>query len=323
MMKIYITSEAAISPWNNDFSSTNNDAKESSYSCIEPNYSEYLDPRASRRMSRIMKMGLTSALMCLKKPDTGNPDAIMTATALGCLEDTAAFISKLSHKDGQLLNPTPFIQSTHNTVGGAIALHLKCNSYNNTFTHRGFSFESALTEALLLLKERHATNILLGAMDELIEPVINILHQLSKLKKSDKNMISPGEGVTFFRLSDSATPDALQLAHFETLFNPEAEMLASAYSKIVIEGKPDVILAGINGSASNDRHYQWLLSLSDKTPVIAYKNYCGEYPTAPAFAHWLACFMLRNGLPDGNQPQRILIYNHFEGRSHSFSLIKK
>lgn len=323
-MKIYITSEAAISPWNNSFSPSINDSAERSFLCIEPNYSEYLDPRASRRMSRIMKMGLTSALMCLKKSEDGNPDAIITATAFGCLEDTAAFISKLSHKDGQLLNPTPFIQSTHNTVGGAIALHLKCNSYNNTFSHRGFSFESALTEALLLLKEKQANSILLGALDELIEPVSRILIQLAELKKSNKNMITPGEGVTFFRLSNSYAPDAPELASFETLFNPDTETLTSTYSKIVSdERNPDVILAGINGSSTNDRHYKWLLSTNNEIPVIAYKNYCGEYPTAPAFAHWLACFILKNGLPDGKQPRRILIYNHFEGRNHSFSIIKK
>lgn len=319
-MKIYITSEAAISPWDHDFSSP---VKGGAYQCIEPNYSDYLDPRAMRRMSRIMKMGLTTALTCLNKTNTGNPDAIITATALGCLEDTAAFLNKLSHKDGQLLNPTPFIQSTHNTVGGAIALQLKCNSYNNTFSHQGFSFESAITDAQLLLRENQAGNILLGALDELIEPVSTILNQLRELKPSNKNMAGSGEGVIFFNLSGTYAPNALELAHFETLFNPTADILASKYSSIVeCEEKPDVILAGINGSFKNDKHYNWLLSLEKEIPVIAYKNYCGEYPTASAFAHWLACHMLRNGF-NNKQPESILIYNHFEGRNHSFSVIKK
>ena len=74
---------------------------------------------------------------------------LLPDTGLGCLEDTEKFLSSIYTNEEKLLNPTPFIQSTHNTVAGAIALAIKCHGYNATYTHRGFSFESALEDALI------------------------------------------------------------------------------------------------------------------------------------------------------------------------------
>ncbi len=323
-MKIYITSESAITALNGDISKweTNPLEKENVLSCIEPNYAEFLDPRATRRMSRMMKMGMTAALMCLQKSNVNIPDAIITATGLGCLADTDAFLSKLSHGEGQVLNPTPFIQSTHNTVSGAIALHLQCHNYNNTFTQRGFSFESALTEASLLLNEYPNQNILVGALDETIHRVNQIIQQLRDLKTSNHKMVPVGEGFSFFLLSGIPVADALTLSCFKTFYNTPAEQLHAAYSEIVSqEAIPDLILLGTNGNEKNDRQYDWISSL--KIPVLNYKKYCGEYPTAPAFAHWMACNILRKGHSGMNNPKKILIYNHSEGRNHSFTFIEK
>jgi 3-oxoacyl-[acyl-carrier-protein] synthase II len=35
-------------------------------SCIEPDYKEWIDPKMIRRMSRIIKMGVATASLCLK-----------------------------------------------------------------------------------------------------------------------------------------------------------------------------------------------------------------------------------------------------------------
>ncbi|NJK84751.1 MAG: beta-ketoacyl synthase chain length factor [Bacteroidales bacterium] len=111
---------------------------------------------ASRRMSRIVKMGICSALKCLKESGVEVPDAIITGTGFGCIEDTEKFLGSIIQNEEKMLNPTPFIQSTHNTVGAAIALKIKCNNYNNTYVHRGFSFEHALLDGLMLLNEDKA-----------------------------------------------------------------------------------------------------------------------------------------------------------------------
>ena len=44
------------------------------------------------------------------------------------------------------------MQSTHNTISSQIALHLKCNKYNSTYTQQGISFESGLFDTYLQFK---------------------------------------------------------------------------------------------------------------------------------------------------------------------------
>ena len=92
------------------------------------------------------------------------PDAVIAGTGLGCLEDTEKFLGSIYTLQEHLLNPTPFINSTHNTIAGAIALAIKCHGYNATYTHRGFSFESALLDALMLASENPEAAILAGCI---------------------------------------------------------------------------------------------------------------------------------------------------------------
>src|SRR6478736_199948 len=91
--------------------------------------------------------------------------------------------AKMIEQNEQLLTPTAFIQSTHNTIGAQIALLLGCNGYNNAFVHRGFSFESALLDAALLIRENEADNILVGAIDELTDRSFEILQRFGLYKK--------------------------------------------------------------------------------------------------------------------------------------------
>ena len=151
--------------------------------CIEPQYNEFIDPMASRRMSRIIKMGVYSALRCLSNAGIKKPDAIISSTGLGCIEDTEKFLSSIYSSEEKLLNPSPFIQSTHNTVAAAIAIILNCNSYNNNYSHRGFSFESALLDSLMLLQEGSANNVLVGGLDELTSNSFIITDRLGFWKK--------------------------------------------------------------------------------------------------------------------------------------------
>ena len=90
--------------------------------CIEPEYAQYIDPKFLRRMSRILKLGTASSIMALADAGIKIPDAIITGTGYGCLEDTITFAKKMIENKEHALNPTPFIQSTHNTIGSQIAL---------------------------------------------------------------------------------------------------------------------------------------------------------------------------------------------------------
>ncbi len=146
--------------------------------CIEPDYKEFIDPKLIRRMSRIIRMGVAAAMECLKEANVKMPDAIVTGTAYGCMEDTNSFLSKMVEFNEELLTPTAFIQSTHNTIGAQIGLMLQCNNYNNAYVHRGFSFESALLDGMLLLKEKEASIVLVGAIDEIIDTSHAVLNRM-------------------------------------------------------------------------------------------------------------------------------------------------
>ena len=62
--------------------------------CTEPDYLNYIDAKAIRRMSRIIKMGVAAAMECLQEAAVQNPDAIVMGTAYGCLDDTGIFLKK-------------------------------------------------------------------------------------------------------------------------------------------------------------------------------------------------------------------------------------
>src|SRR5882724_1279182 len=211
-IKVYIRSTANISPQKTFGESQSPDVaveyRGNRLTCIEPDYSKLFDPKLIRRMSRIIKMGAAAATTCLQKAGVAMPDAIITGTAYGCLEDTSIFLTRMIENKEEMLTPTAFIQSTHNTVGAQIALILKCHHYNNTFVHRGFSFESALLDAMMLLNENHYTNVLAGAVDEITDNSHAILTRFGLYKQkpvSNFNLVQSnskgtmaGEGAAFF-----------------------------------------------------------------------------------------------------------------------------
>ena len=77
-----------------------------------------------------------------------------------------------------MLNPTPFIQSTFNTVGAQIALLRGLHCYNTTYAHRWTSFENALTDAALRIGAGWSRAVLVGAFDETTPSVEKVLRRL-------------------------------------------------------------------------------------------------------------------------------------------------
>ncbi|MBO4371023.1 MAG: beta-ketoacyl synthase chain length factor [Paludibacteraceae bacterium] len=162
------------------------------------------NPQMRRRMSVLLKQSVGAAMQCLHNAGHPAVDAIVTATAFGCLADSEQFLKNLLENDEQMLNPTPFIQSTFNTVGGQVALLCDNVSYNMTYTHRGHSFESAVLDTVTLLETGDASCVLLGAFD-FKTPTLEIIL---------KRMGWPegyGEGAYFFLLSSNPDGALAQL----------------------------------------------------------------------------------------------------------------
>ncbi|MGG7662009.1 beta-ketoacyl synthase chain length factor [Dyadobacter sp. BHUBP1] len=144
---------------------------------ISPDYKAYIDAGLLRRMSKILRMSVTCAKDCIEQAGTGQPDAIVVGTGLGCLQDTEKFLNTSLTVEG-LLPPTSFIQSTHNTMAGQISLSLGNHGYNMTHTQNTLSFEHALLDAAMLLREGDR-NVLVGAADEHIDILEDIAVQLA------------------------------------------------------------------------------------------------------------------------------------------------
>jgi 3-oxoacyl-(acyl-carrier-protein) synthase len=264
------------------------------------------------------------------------PDAIITGTGLGCLEDTEKFLSSIYTGNEKLLNPTPFIQSTHNTVAGAIALSIKCHNYNITYTHRGFSFESALEDTLLQLAENPSLNILAGGFDEITANVYSITKRLGLWNKGG----IPGEGVAFFMMSgEKGAGDMSKLSAVSSFYKPKGlPAIKNQIHKFLQDADKtleniDLVILGINGDFRSDKvYYQLMDSTFKKLPCIDFKHLCGEYDTSSSFALWLASAILKQQhipaqLLQGNKIpsaiNNILIYNHLRGVNHSLYLLEQ
>jgi 3-oxoacyl-[acyl-carrier-protein] synthase II len=336
-MKKYIRSTSNISP-QQTFGQPFTQAEIITYTgnrmaAAEPDYSKLIDVKLIRRMSRIIKLGVAAAMECLQKANINAPDAIITGTAYGCLQDTEVFLTRLVENKEELLAPTAFIQSTHNTVGAQIALMLKCHAYNNTFVHRGFSFESALLDGWLLLEEQKANTVLVGGIDEITDTSHAILTRLGLYRRGAKG----GEGAAFFLLANQPSgSDYARLDGMETLYKPKTvrDVEAAIQSFLAANGigmhDVDLVITGQNGDAKGDAIYKQLSAVVwNNTPATGFKHLCGEYPTATAFALWLAAEILKEGkVPPAvgqvtvDKPvKRILIYNHFQNIHHSLFLL--
>jgi 3-oxoacyl-(acyl-carrier-protein) synthase len=351
-MKMYINAASAISPQhtfqqqfllNEPVEYINNILR-----VVEPDYRNIIDAKLLRRMSRIVRMGIASAKDCLNKANIVQPSAIITGTAYGCLEDSDAFTKQLIAQDEQMLSPTAFIQSTHNTVAAQIALMLRCHAYNNTFVHRGFSFEHALMDATLLMQEGDADNVLVGGIDELSETSYGVLKRLGLYRREETSNLAlfssnikgtlAGEGAAFFALSQQQQPNTIaKLLAVKTLYKPnDVVIIQKTITDFLSAGglsidDIDVIITGKNGNVNHDKIYRFLNeNLFGNKTICNYKHLCGEYPTSISFALWLAVNMIkRQELPSitiekkSGQPRikNILIYNHSMNTHHSMMLV--
>lgn len=356
MQPIYISSTCAISP--QDSFEPNNFLKELFSStngklCIvEPDYRQFINPVAIRRMSRLIKMGITCGIKALQNAAVEMPDAIITGTGLGSMTDTEKFLKDMISLEEEALNPTFFIQSTYNSVNGWLSLQTKATGYNQTYVHRGFSAEMALLDAQLFLNENSERKyVLVGAFDEMTEEYFWVKSKVdywktsppdSKklLQHSDTNGTIGGEGAAFFVLSNNEENALCKLREIKMIENPATINIQKQINELLAAHQLttqdiDLIICGKNGDHRFEDLYESALATFDKTRtnIAVFKHLTGEYPTASGFAVWLAaqCFSIVQ-LPTEIQYQtatspapirNILIINHYILHSASLILLEK
>lgn len=351
-MKAYIRGTGNISPQptleNGNFPGEVRRFDSTFLRALEPEYKNYIKPIQLRRMSRVLKMGVVAAGAALRQAGIEKPDAIITATGLGMMEDTEKFLNSVIDNQETLLTPTAFIQSTHNTVGAHIAVMLGCNKYNLTYVHGPVSFESALLDTLIWLEENPDDNVLMGGAEELTEMHFRITDSANYWKKGGVDSLklleydSPGtiagEGAAFFVLSSRPGPGTASMVRgVKTIYKPEDRQQLEEKikdfldSQDLVTGDIDLVLLGYNGDSRYDGIYSELEGsvFSGKTTGY-FKHLCGEHYLASSFAFWLADKIIRDRIVPGivlrhhktpGHIRNILIYNQYNLVHHSLMLI--
>jgi len=351
-MPVFIKSAEAISPQDTfqmeslhigSFSHGEPLSEKGYFISLHPQYKEYIKASALRRMSPVIRMGLTASKVCMEQAGIEKPDAILVGTGLGCVRDTAKFLNQIIDNQEQLLNPTAFIQSTHNTVSGQIALMLGCREYNLTFSQNSISFETALLDGMLLLSEGEACTILLGGIDEVVDESFQLMEKSGCLNGP------AGEGSNFFVLSSQGPEGSMARVEGMEILNkckdPE-EITERTHMFLDSNGLNvqdiDLFVSGRGGDAGNQDIYRQVEQLFDRSALVRYKHLVGEYDTATAFGTWLASRIIRdNVIPDAvriirdetaadvsgiSKPERgpvrrALLFNHNKGRDFSWILL--
>jgi hypothetical protein len=372
--KIYINSIKQISvqqPLSDDWFNDPLFYNEPYVRAIDPDYKQFFTPNEARRLGKILKRALLVSRHAMTESGVASPDAIITGTGLGCIENTEIFLNKLVREGEEMLNPTHFMQSTHNTIGSLIAIDAKCNAYNTTYAHKGISFECALQDAFIQLEINKIKNALVGAHDEMTPDYFTLLKKAGYLgkqnqtfagetavammlstEKTEKTLCEVGAVVKIYLMEDMGcetmryeTKDKIRSQISESqISNPKISNLKISHLKISESqiSNPDYIMIGINGDPENDRiYFDNCAKLFPNVPLLHYKHIFGEGYTAPSLGVYAAAGCLQKGeipehlkcniqisnlksqnLKSQNLKSKILCYNHFEGKNHTFVLLQ-
>ncbi|HET6254180.1 MAG TPA: beta-ketoacyl synthase chain length factor [Puia sp.] len=302
---------------------------------VEPRY-EGIPGNTLRRMSKSVKMGVGAALPLLSYA----PDGILIGTGYGGMEDSIRFLNQIVEYDEGVLTPGTFVQSTANAIASQLGLLQHNRGYNITFVNRGLAFESALLDATMLVREHPGKSWLAGGVDEISAHHHRFECTEGWYKKEDlagkdlyaSNTVGSiaGEGSALFLLNGRRDGAIAEIKKVVILGGENENALRSALTAL-LEGKsPDLLLSGENGDSRASKWYQIAESMMDPDSGIArFKHLSGEYPTASAFALWLACNLpavLPRHLikrPPGSTPRHILIYNNYKFTQHSLILLER
>ena len=293
----------------------------------EPDTKGLIVPSEARRMSKILKRTVCTAITALNNSDVKQPDAIITGTGMGCMENSEKFLIDLSRFGEQCLKPTLFMQSTHNTISSLIAIILKCHGYNNTYSHKGISFESSLFDAWIQIKSGMIRNALVGAHDE-VTPFMDLVMERTHPEYS---LVSESSVSTIITNAESKR-NICEISEVKLFHRPDYAELANLLSP----EEDGIILSGLNGNPMNDEPYNMLIETLSYTPrMLQYKNIFGDNFSASALAFYAAATIINrqeipvqmvcgtNTVPEIDEIKGITILNHFDGTTWSMVRLKK
>lgn len=315
---------------------------------IEPNYKEFIPAAMIRRMSKTVKMSSVASHYALKEAGIEQPDAIIVGTGMGCSQDSEKFLKNVIDNQEEFLTPTFFIQSTHNTVAGQIALGLQCHAYNFTYVNTSSSLEFSFLDAKLQINDGEAENILVGSTDEQTERTMELYRLNNTIKKSEDipfdylnsttDGVIWGEGSSFFVVGKEKTENSYaQLKDIQLRNTLELDETQNFIGDFLAENNLtgndiDAVILGFSGDAKSDVYYAKAMDLFPNSALLYYKHLSGEFNTASGFSTFMACHILKDQqIPEvmrinsvkKDGIKNVLLYNHLSGHDHSLVLLER
>lgn len=302
----------------------------------DPDFREFFSPLEARRMGKLLKRALAVSMRVIKNTGIEQPDAIISGTGLGCIENTELFLNAMCREGETLLKPTAFMQSTHNTISSLLSINLKCHGCNVTYAHKGISFDSALFDAWLQLQLGKIGNALVGTHDEVTPSYFTLLQRIGYVGGDMQGFC--GEASVAAMLNTAGSSNLCELCGMSMLYKPSAERMKAELGRLFADegitvGDIDAVMTGVNGSKANDEIYAAnIAELLPAVPEIRYKHIFGESYSASGFALYAAAHCLHKGfipevmyageaVPKGRKPQYILLFNQFEAKTYSLILL--
>lgn len=287
-----------------------------------PDFSGYFEKNEMRRLSPIIR----TAVGCGLEVANNYRDSlcgIIVGTGRGCLSKLEQFLADINKYRETALNPSVFIQSTNNTIGGQIALKLNINTYNMTYVNQGFTVLNVLTDAEMLTMEHPGKKVLFGFFDENTDFNQKIHREAGFLSTKDGSELIYGQGVSFFLASGSEDEAMAKIKDFRLLDNGKKNETQKAVQEFLSDIPMDESLAiysGYNNEYEQANLYGTISSFiaENDIPEIAFKRETGDFDTASGMALALAIDQVAKGEFD-----KIIIFNHYKKISlHSITVTK-
>ena len=250
-------------------------------------------------MGKILKRAIVTSMSAMENSGCEKVDAIITGTGLGCIENTEFFLNSLSNDGEQLLKPTYFMQSTHNTISSLVGIKMKCNGYNITYAHKELSFDSAMYDAWLQFRLGMIDSALVGGHDEMTPSYFKLLEKTGYL--GQKSTLASETAVSFVMGTKSQDKHLCRFGGIRMMYCPDKEEIGRQLNELLDSANVSMndvsgVLTTMNGNAEHDAYiYDLCESLFKDISVLRYKHLFGESYTASGLGLYVAATCLSKG----------------------------
>ena len=272
---------------------------------LDPNFRDWLNPLDSRRMGKILKRALVTAQKVMHDSGVQQPDAVITGTGLGCIENTELFLDQLCREGEEMLKPTYFMQSTHNTISSLISIHDHLHGYNTTYSHKSVPFDSAFLDAFTQLLLGAIQTALVTGNDEMTPTYFSILQRAGYV--GQPGQVAAGETSVAMMLTTDPADALCEIEEVSMSVRGVQQPFAPA----------DLLMLGTNGVPQNDQLYREVAQQMPGVETFEYKRLFGESYTVSGLGVYAAAHLLSQG-----RAGRVLFVNHSDNLNVTFVTLK-